>query len=483
VGGREFSPSIDYYAPPCTPGPVGAASYNNGGSTYPGVTKNSVTIVDYISNYGAEVNTILQAEGLLETYQDGQTVDKAWQNFINSHYVLWGRQIHIVIYQGQCQSVPPDYACLEAEMNTIVSTYHPYAVYWDTTLCSACFATLAADKVVSFGGDGFSDAFTNANAPYFYSPFESSTHMEQAFANWYCNQMQGPVQFAPDKNPAQNFQGKKRVLGVISTNDPDNENTVKNVLVPALKQGCGVTVNHFYFYDQNINTAAQQVEAGISAMDTSTNPATDVLCLCDEVAPQFLYQGEQQHNYWPENLLADVQSMTYDSSSQNYEAGSNNSSSLACPTPSVGCEYNDAFGLSAYGPQEPQNNNAGTRTFKLGGGTSLPITGIEANIVWESYNMMASLIENTGPDLTPARMQAAAPSMGMIGGGTTGHAMVGFAAGNYNWTQDAEVAYWDPARASSYNGQPGTMVPIEGTRFLPGQYPKMAEPPVPATRS
>lgn len=483
AGNREFSPSIDFYAPPCTPGPIGATNYPNGGSTYSGVTRNAITIVDYVSNYGAEVNTILQAQGLLETYQDAQVVDKAWQNFINSHYVLWGRQIHIVSYQGQCQSVPPDYSCLEAEMNTIVSTYHPYAVLWNTTLCSACFATLAADHVVAFGGQGFSDAFTNANAPYFYSPFESSTHIEQAFARWYCSQMQGPVQFAPTKNPAQNFNGQKRVLGVISTNDPDNENTVRNVLVPSLKQDCGVTVNHFYFYSQDINTAAQQVEAGISAMDTSTNPATDVLCLCDPVAPEFLYQGEQQHNYWPENLLADVQGMTLDSASQNYEAGANNSSSLACPTPSVGCEYNDAFGLSAFSPQQPENNNAGTRTFELGGGASLPISGTEALQLWENYNMIASLIENTGPDLTPARMQAAAPSMGTIGGGSTGYSMVGFARGDYNWTQDAEVVYWDAAKASSYNGQPGTMVPIEGTRFLPNQYPKMSEPPVPATRS
>ena len=483
VGGREYSTSIDFYAPPCTPGPVGASNYPNGGATYQGVTKNSVTIVDYVSNYGAEVNTILQAEGLLETFQDAQVVDKAWQSFINSHYVLWGRQLHIVTYQGQCQSVPPDYSCLEAEMNTIVSTYHPYAVFWDTTLCSACYATLAADHVIAFGGVGFSDAFTNANAPYVYSGYESSTHIEQAFANWYCNQMQGPVQFAPAKNPAQNFQGKKRVLGVISTNDPDNENTVKNVLVPALQRGCGVSVSHFYFYDQNINTAAQQVEAGISAMDTTTNPATDVLCLCDPVAPQFLYQGEQQHNYWPENLLADVQAMTLDSASQNYEAGANNSSSLACPTPTVGCEYNDAFGLSAYAPQEPESNNAGTRTFKAGGGSSLPITGNEANILWEDYNMMASLIENTGPDLTPARMQAAAPSMGSIGGGTTGHSLVGFSSGNYNWIQDAEVVYWDPNRTSSDDGHPGTMVQIEGSRFLPGGFPRMSEPPVPATRS
>ena len=483
AGNREFSPSIDFYAPPCTPGPVGASSYPNGGSTYPGVTKDSITLVDYVTNYGAEVNTILQAEGTLETYSAAQTVDKAWQNFINGHYVLWGRQIHIVTYQGQCQSVPPDYSCLEAEMNTIVSTYHPYAVMWDTTLCSACFATLAADHVISFGGLGFSDAFAQANAPYYYSPGESATRMETAFADWYCNQMQGPVEFAPDKNPAQNFAGKKRVLGVISTNDPDNENTVKDVLVPALQRGCGVGVSHFYYYSQDINTAAQQVEAGISAMDTATNPATDVLCLCDDVAPEFLYEGEQQHNYWPENLLADVQEMTFDSSSQNYEAGPNNSSSLACPTPSVGCEYNDAFGLSAEGPQQPQNNDSGTRTFSLGGGTNLPITGLEATILWQNYNMIASLIENAGPDLTPARMQAAAPSMGTIGGGTTDGALVGFSAGDYNWTQDAEVVYWDSARKSSYNGQAGAMVPIEGSRFLPGQYPKMSEPPVPATRS
>jgi hypothetical protein len=473
AGNREYSPSIDYYAPPCTPGPIGATNFNNGGATWSGVTANSVTLVDYVSDYGAEVNTILQAEGLYESYANAQVIDKAFQNFINAHYVLWGRQIHIVTYQGQCQSVPPDYNCLEAEMNSIVSKYHPYGVFWNTTLCSACYETLAADHVVAFGGLGFSDRFVDANAPYVYSAGESSTHMEQAFANFYCNQLAGsPVQFAPAKNPAQNFAGKPRVLGVISTNDPDNENTVKNVLVPALKATCGVNVSHFYFYAQNINTAAQQVEAGISAMDTASNPATDVLCLCDSVAPEFLYEGEQQHNYWPENLLADVQGMTYDSAAQNYEAGSGNSSSLACPTPNVGCEFNDAFGLSAFSAQEPSTNNAAVRVFKAGGGGTLPVTGLTAETLWQNWNEMASLIENTGPDLTPARMQAAAPSMGTIGGGSSGHYEVGFSTNNYSWIQDAEVVYWDAQKHSPYNGAPGTFVTLEGTRYMPNQYPR-----------
>ncbi len=117
------------------------------------------------------------------------------------------------------------------------------------------------------------------------------------------------MSFAEDKNPAQDFNGQKRVLGVISTNDPDNEDTVTNVLVPALNRDCGdggSVAQHHYFYSQDISTAAQQINAGVSAMDSPTDPATDVVCLCDPVAPELLYSGEQQHNYYPENILADV---------------------------------------------------------------------------------------------------------------------------------------------------------------------------------
>ncbi|HVA42427.1 MAG TPA: hypothetical protein VNF50_03000, partial [Acidimicrobiales bacterium] len=177
VGGREFDPSLDYYAPPCTPGVPGGAMPKNGGATYQGVSGNSVTLVDYVSDYGAEVNTILQAEGLYESYAQAQGVDAAFQNFIDQHYVLWGRKIKIVTYQGQCQSVPPNYPCLLAEMDSIVAQYHPYAVYWGTTLCSACFARLAQDHTVAFGGAGFSQGFADANAPFYYSAGMSSSRM------------------------------------------------------------------------------------------------------------------------------------------------------------------------------------------------------------------------------------------------------------------------------------------------------------------
>ena len=489
VGGREFSTSIDYYAPPCTAGTIGK-TFDNGGATYQGVTDKTITIVDFYADAGAIVDTILRGEGLYVSQAQTEQVNAAFENFVNSHYVLWGRKIKIVTYNSTCQTVPPDTSCLLAEMDTLVQTYHPYAVAWGTTLCSACFARLAQDHTIALGGVGFSDAFAQANAPYFWSTGESSTNIELGFARFWCNQLTSNgtnrvVSFAQDKNPSQDLNGQKRVLGVISTNDPDNENTVTDVLVPALNRECGdggSVATHHYFYAQDISTAAAQIAAGTSAMDSASSPATDVLCLCDPVAPQLLYSGEQGHNYYPENILGDVQGMGVDPVAQSFES-TPTQQSLACPVYQQGCEFDSAFGITNAATLLPAAKEAGPIIYAMGGGTNLPMKPYVATGAWELWNMFASLIENTGPDLTPARMAAAAPSMGTMGGGTTGHAELGFKKGSYNWTLDQAVVYWSKNTPSPYNDKPGTFVQIEGSRFLPGDYPKLSEPPIPKVRS
>jgi hypothetical protein len=472
VNGREFDPAIAYWAPPCTPGTVGAKSVDNGGSTYQGVTKDQITIVDYLTNYGAEVNAILQAQGTLETYEQGVVLDKAFENFINSKYVLYGRKVKIIPYQGKCQSVPPDKKCLIPEMDQIVASYHPFIVMWNTTLCSECFAELGHNKTVAVGGIGFSDAFAVANEPYYYSAGESSTKIELAFAEWWCKSMSSKanpsrkVKFAAHNNPAQDFNGKPRVLGVISTNDPDNESTVKKVLYKELDK-CGDTDHsHQYFYDQDINTAATQTQAGIAAMDTPSNPATAVLCLCDSVAPLFLYQGEQNNNYWPENVLADVQGMGNDNAAQQYDG------SLACPHNQNGCSFDDAIGLVDSEPDAPPNQLAGPKIYKLGGGQGdAPTTPYNTTSLAKIWIMIANLIENTGPNLTPANMQARAPALGALGGGATGLPLLQFSNHNWNWTQDARIVYWNAHKTSPYNNIAGAYVNLSNNRYKIGEYP------------
>ena len=488
VNGRQFDPTIIYFAPPCVPGQPGAPFGDNGGATYQGVSATDITLVDYLTNYGPEGNAILSSEGLLETYDAGVVLDKAFETFLNEHYNFYGRKVHIVPYQGECSSLPPDTNCLVQEMSRVVDTYQPFGVFWNTTVCSACFAELARRQVLSIGGIGFSDDFAAANAPYFYSFGEGANRIQEAFAEWWCAQMTSNnssrvVKHAGTHNPAQNFNGQKRVLGMLSTNDPDNQDTVKNFLVPLLRDKCGENVDHFYFYAQDINTAAQQTAAAIAAMNTPTNPATVVLCLCDQGAPSFLYGGEQQNNYWPENIIATNQNMDLDTVGQSYGPGDGGSPSLACPTPSIGCEYDLAFGLGSNSAPEPQDSNDGTRMFALGGGQNLPVTGVVATQLADTWAMLGALIEGAGPNLTPANVAAQASGLGMFGGGSTGKALVGFPSGSGYFTQDARIAYWDRSVTSPYNGKAGAYVEIEGARFDHGQYPNLPDgPPIPERR-
>jgi hypothetical protein len=374
-------------------------------------------------------------------------------------------------------------------MDSLVAKYHPYGVLWDTTLCSQCYAELSRLHVVNFGGGGFSDAFHNANAPYSYDAGESATRIELQFADWWCHQMTSQRNsgrkaiFAGSQNRAEDFRNKPRVLGVVSTDDPDNQNTVKNVLYPALKKGCGESVTHEYFYAQDINTATQQSQAAAAKMNTPQNPATSVLCLCDPVAPQFGQNAYATDNYWPEAILASDQTMDWDSNGQTYSSGGQDPG-LSCPNPGQGCPWDSAIGLGAEGAQENPDNMAAVKVWRIASGSKgLPPNGPPPalQIVWANLNMFASLMQNTGPTLTPERMQAAAPLLGARGGGTTGHELRGFHKGSWCWTQDARIIYWNKHKKSPYNGKNGSYIQVEGSRFNLGEYPTLKQPPAPVT--
>jgi hypothetical protein len=487
VSGRQFDPKIDFYAPPCMPGKPGAAYPNNGGQTWNGVTGQTIEVVNYVADYGAEVDAILKAQGLYYSASAAQQWNKVFADFINQRFNLWGRKINIDTVQGTCTTVPPDYNCLTSEMDTIVAKYHPYAVFWETTLCSVCFAELSRLHVVNFGGSGFSDKFLNDNAPYAYEAGETASRAEAQFAQWWCTQMANKnAIFAGTHNPAQNFRNTKRQLGLTSTNDPDNKQTVQTVLKPALAK-CGQSLNgHEYYYAQDINTATQQSQQYVAKMNTPQNPATSVLCLCDPVAPQFGQNAQASDNYWPESLIADTQGMDLDNDAQTYSNGDNNGDTLACPNGNP-CPYDGTIGLSTDDPSVAAGQIAGMKIWNMmTNNRPLPIASgstrvspATVGIVWDQYGMLASLIQNTGPLLTPARMQAAAPDLGSRGGGTTGRPLRAFHPGSWGWTQDVRVVYWDKNKVSPYNNQKGTYVQIEGARFN-GNFPSVSQPPAPA---
>jgi hypothetical protein len=165
--------------------------------------------------------------------------------------------------------------------------------------------------------------------------------------------------------------------------------------------------------------------------------------------------------------------MDYDSTGQSYMGD------LACPQRSRGCAFEGALGLGQSQMDVAPNALAGNKVYKAGGGGSTPISPTSLDIFWQNYNMIASLIQNTGPKLTPANMAALAPRLGSRGGGSTYLARKAFENGELSYTRDVRLIYWDKDKKSPYNNKAGAYVKVGTKRFGLGEFPKAPQPPVP----
>ncbi len=476
IAGRQFDPAIDFYAPPCVPRFTG----NNGGATYLGVTGVAIKIIDYYDRGNDAVNEILKQTGGYVSIDQQRIYDKAVEKFINDRFELYGRKVSIETFQGTCQSIPPDIPCLRKEMDDMIAAKKPFAVKWSTSLCSACFDELSQKKVLNVGGFSFRDEFSNARRPYHWDVQQSGTKIAKAWAQFYCANLHGkPAKFAQDKNPANPINGRPRVLGVIATNDPENQGAIEQMKVELAK--CGAKVSHEYYYAQDITTAEQQRAAGVGAMREDPE-STTVLCFCDEVAPQFLYGEEHQQGYWPENVIAGAEFMDTDPAGQSYSASEDGSPSLACPAPQQGCEYHNVFGLASQAiPPEALGKDAGARVWKAGGGQGdVPFESVTRE--WDYLSLVAHLIQAAGPNLTPANAEAGITRAPAVGGGATGRVRRSVGRGNYAWNQDMQVVYWARNRPSPFNGKKGTYVAVSGRIELGGYRPTDLNFPNPDTR-
>jgi hypothetical protein len=466
VLGRQFDPAIDYFAPPC----VATVGRNATGATYSGVTGKTIKIVNYYPQGNAAVDASEKLQGLYVSIAQQRQWDAAAQDFINSHYELYGRKVSIATVQGTCGVFPPDTACLRNEMHAIVAAEHPFMFRWITPLTSAPFDELSSMGVINVGGLMFTDSFSKARRPYHWDVHESGTKVADAFGQLWCSSLRSsPAAYSPATGKVGSVNGSPRVLGIIGTNDP--ENILMRQEVDRVLHTCGSSVAHTYDASNDISTAAAQKSAAIAAMRSSPS-ATTVLCLCNPVGASYVYQEEQQDSYYPENLVAGTVYIDNDDSGQSFMTGT------SCPN-GTGCEFRTAVGLSSTEPREPVGQDVATRVWHAAGRTgAVPFAGVSLD--WDYYSLMATLLQGAGPALTPTHVEQGAFATPARGGGTTGHALRGFSPGDYAWNQDMVRVYWDAKRTSRFNGLPGTFVAV-GSRITLGHYPT-GPPPFPANR-
>ena len=471
VDGRQYDPKLYYYAPNCVPKFTG----KNAGATYQGVTDTSIKIIKYNGRPNEAVDAILRSQGSAAEPGDITAFMKAAEKFINARYELYGRKIVMEEFNGQCATVPPDYQCLRNEMREMVKARKPFGVIWNTSLASPAFDELSAQKVVNLGGWHFRDVFNQQRRPYHWDWPMGGTQLVRHAGEWYCKRMHGGGQAkaryagetgtgAGQNAPNNDIRNKPRVLGVISTDDPENKLAIEELKRELAK--CGAKVSHEYYYAQDIARAEEQRRLAVARMREAPE-STTIMCFCDLVAPLFLYQTCEEQRYYPEHIMVGAGFMDADAAAQAYDH----------TLPPEGHQFENAFGLASTAEQEFRDSNDANRIWKAAGNAGvIPSRYGSATADWQYYAMLATMIQAAGPNLTPATMEAGAFALGVRGGSAqTLDPLINqrsFRQGDYTWNDDMREVYWSTTRQSRYNRETGTYVTLNNNRrFNIGQYP------------
>ena len=466
VNGRQVGPT--FYMPPCD-----AAYTPDPKATMTGVTATQIKFVYWVAQGNAEVNAILNQEGLSETPAQVCADAQAWTTELQKRWELYGRQLvsldgpgnhsgkaagscNFGFFQSQCNLTPPDIPCLQAEADTIAAMKP--AIVVAPAAFPEFYIRLAEDHVFtvggSAGGENVPESYYDQLSPYWWDIFPSGTQTDQQLAEFYCKKLVNrPVQFAgkgaTDVIPLTGSPPVRK-LGIIYPNNGDTiEKQVADQL-SSLVAACGGKDTQEYSYASDITTAQQQTTTTVAAIKQAH--VTTLVCICDPIAPVFSTSGLDEQQYHPEWLIPGSGLLDYDVLAQLYNPS----------------EMRYAFGPSELADSIPFADSDAVKAWQDAGNSGQPDKA--ANLAWSYFNFMGSVFQLAGPGPTPASIRqgmTAAPSEG----GTPTETLIDYRS-PFQWTgiKDFREVWYCPTANSPINNNPGSYQPaFGGKRFQIGQ--------------
>ncbi|MEY2459737.1 MAG: hypothetical protein QOG30_1567, partial [Acidimicrobiaceae bacterium] len=381
VGDFQFDVLLTH-GPPCQP----AFGGDNGGATYQGVDASTIKIIYFESTPNEQVNAILGAKGLATSAAEEDAAIGAYQDFINSHYELWGRHIEIKKIIGDCPTTPPDYDKCFAAAQKVVDE-HPFAVIWVTSLYADVFTIWANAGIVTIGGSAFDQSYYNDFRPFRYDVAMDGTQSADFISEYYCKKLVG-------KHPDHAGQvihatigtrdSVTRKLGIVVPEIRANTLTAQRV-IDAVRQ-CGgpdAAVAQPFTYKSDINSATTQTEATVAAL--AQNKVTTIVCMCDPIAPVFLTQGLSSQRYFPEHVLPGLGLLDYDLLGQLYDPQ----------------QWQHVFGPSQLPRPTTLDDSDPGRVWRAAGHSGHPCGNNGCGLPWAYIGWTALALQQTGPTLNP----------------------------------------------------------------------------------
>ncbi|HEV2370073.1 MAG TPA: hypothetical protein VGR90_09360, partial [Acidimicrobiales bacterium] len=439
----------------------------------------------YLAQGNAQVNAILQTQGLAATTEQTCEDLRSFTTEVNKRWNLYGR--HFVslngpgnhsgpasvqangggsctfpFFQGQCSLTPPDPPCERAEADLIASM-HP-AMVLAPTADPAFYNQLGKDQIPVWGGETEPDSYHTGVAPFYWDVFESGTLTAQMDAEYWCKKLNGKrVQWAgAAPGDVMTFNGiaqpppvRKLAIVYPATNgDPtykisvDLELSLVNGKECAPAGGQAIEIA----YQSDINTA--QTQSNTIVAELKQQHITDVEAFGDPIAPVFFSNTADSQNYHPEVFMSGMGLIDYDVLGQLYNHN----------------VWKNAFGPSSLFDNVPFAQSEGAKAW-ADAGNSGPPPDQTLNLAWAYFSAMGTSFQMAGPNANPGTIRDGLWSLPPRGGDQH-HTLLSF-KGVYTGIQDMREVWWCGTQNSIINNHPGAYVSVDDPiwRHQLGQWP------------
>jgi hypothetical protein len=445
--GKQFALAGFVAAPPCQPAFSGG---DNGGATYPGVTKTQITVVYYRVKDNPAVNAALGNTGVVPTTPQLVAFLAAEQSFINSHYELWGRKIKIEQYQSpSCAGSPPSDDCFRQDARAVIATYHPFAVIFPQNGTTPGFQDeLSKAGVVNYGGLGLPSSFNTSRRPFRYDYTMDGDTQAVLAGEFYCKELANQkATFAGTAN----LRALPRKAEILVPDSPETVSTAQHLqyLINSCDHGGGATIKS---YSQDTSQAASQ--STTLASQAKQSGITSLIYFTDPIMPIFFTPQLTAQSFYPENITVGSNYLDFDAIAQLYNQK----------------QWANAFGLGNLAESQDASRQDAHAAYVAGGGKGSPY--LTADGAQSYFSVLAAGLQQAGANLNPGTFEHGELTLPRYGGDRL-HTLVQFGAGDYTGQSDVRMTYWDGSVTSPSNGRKGTYRPLDaGRRHGVGTFPR-----------
>ncbi len=280
------------YAAPCV---VPWKGGDNGGSTAPGVTKDTITVVLYQAQPDALQQTFFDRSGSDESLAQERDTVQQYIDFFSAHYQLYGRTVKVVTLKAS--GSPDDAVAAKADAIKAATELHAFASFGGPGQTPAYAKELAARGVLCLGDCVLAEpqAFLDKYSPYIWPTLASPEQASEHWAAFVGGQLAGGK--ATHAGDAA-LQGERRVFGVVHYDDTDGTFARSVTRLEQLLRGDGVKPAVTIGYTLDLDTAASQARTLVAKLKSSG--VTSVILAGDPIFPMFLTRAATEQGYFPE---------------------------------------------------------------------------------------------------------------------------------------------------------------------------------------